>query len=189
VFACRWVANGKTVCWVTQLVVHRDYRERGLATGLLNELRQESDDVYGIMSSHPAAIIAAAKAFAGKRDWFQNVIASWMLNILGCMTRVRFDCMKENMVSIIQASPVKYIKEAELEGSLYNPSDASGQVSSAHTRFYVDHRLPLEALKRVKDIEGWPLGELLEGHEFAVLFEARSRPGGKLNSASRNRPF
>jgi hypothetical protein len=54
---------GKIVCWVTQLVVHRDFRERGLAVGLLNQLRQDGDNVYGLMSSHPAACLAAAKAF------------------------------------------------------------------------------------------------------------------------------
>jgi hypothetical protein len=65
-FACRWTVNGKKICWVTQLVVHQDYRERGLAVGLLNELRQDDDDVYGLMSSHPAACLAAAKAFGSK---------------------------------------------------------------------------------------------------------------------------
>lgn len=65
-FACRWAVNGKIVCWVTQLVVHRDYRERGLAVGLLNELKQDGDDVYGVMSSHPAACLAAAKAFGSE---------------------------------------------------------------------------------------------------------------------------
>ena len=177
------------MCWVTNLVVHRDFRERGLATGLLNELRQESDDEYGIMSCHPAAIIATAKAFAGKRTRILNHNYELELNIPGSMNRVQFNFVKENMVAVIQASPIKYIKEAELEGSLYNPSDASGQVSSANTRFYVDHRLPLEALKRVKDIEDWPLGELLEGREFVVLFEARRRPGVKMHSASRNWPL
>ena len=59
-FVCRWTASGKKRCWVTQLVVHQDYRERGLAVGLLNEFRQD-DDVYGIMSS-----LAAAKAFGSK---------------------------------------------------------------------------------------------------------------------------
>jgi GNAT superfamily N-acetyltransferase len=62
-FACRWSVESRTVCWITQLVVHRDYRERGLATGLLNEVKLNGDDVYGIMSSHPAACLAAAKAF------------------------------------------------------------------------------------------------------------------------------
>jgi len=51
------------VCWVTQLVVHRDYRERGLAVGLLNELRQDGDDMYALI---PAACLAAAKAFGSK---------------------------------------------------------------------------------------------------------------------------
>jgi GNAT superfamily N-acetyltransferase len=65
-FACRWTVNGKNICWVTQLVVHREYRKRGLATGLLNEIRLDADDVYGVMSSHPAACLAAAKAFASE---------------------------------------------------------------------------------------------------------------------------
>lgn len=66
VFACRWVLDGRQICWITQLVVHRGYRERGLAAGLLNELRQASDDIYGVMGSHPAACLAAAKAFGSE---------------------------------------------------------------------------------------------------------------------------
>lgn len=27
-FACRWENDHKIICWVTQLVVHRDYRQR-----------------------------------------------------------------------------------------------------------------------------------------------------------------
>ena len=74
--ACRWMYEGKTVCWVTQLVVHQDYRERGLAMALLNLLRHDDDDIYGIMSSHPAACLAAAKAFGSElhviiRPWIQ----------------------------------------------------------------------------------------------------------------------
>lgn len=67
-FACRWSWQDKTVCWVTQLVVHSDFRERGLAAGLLNQLRQDGDAVYGLMSSHPAACLAAAKAFGSKHN-------------------------------------------------------------------------------------------------------------------------
>jgi GNAT superfamily N-acetyltransferase len=65
-FACRWKYNNRTVCWITQLVVHRDYRERGLAVGLLNELK-DNDDIYGLVSSHPAACVAAARVFGSKR--------------------------------------------------------------------------------------------------------------------------
>lgn len=31
-----------------------------------NQLRHEDDDIYGIVSSHPAACLAAAKAFGSK---------------------------------------------------------------------------------------------------------------------------
>ncbi|CAG8413284.1 unnamed protein product [Penicillium salamii] len=65
-FACRWNSGETRVCWITQLVVSKEHRQGGLAEGLLNCLRQQSDDVYGIMSSHPAACLAAAKAFFEK---------------------------------------------------------------------------------------------------------------------------
>lgn len=64
--ACRWSVDGKTICWITQLVVHRNYRERGLAAGLLNQISQDGSDIYGVMSSHPAAALAATKAFGSK---------------------------------------------------------------------------------------------------------------------------
>jgi hypothetical protein len=65
-FACRWKCNAQNICWVTQLVVDRNYRERGLAVGLLTELKLDDDDIYGLVSSHPAACLAAAKAFGRK---------------------------------------------------------------------------------------------------------------------------
>lgn len=65
-FACRWSYKDRTVCWVTQLVVHSDFRERGLATHLLMQLRHDDDAIYGIMSSHPAACLAAARALRSK---------------------------------------------------------------------------------------------------------------------------
>jgi GNAT superfamily N-acetyltransferase len=62
-FSCRWICNGKNVCWITQLVVSQDYRRRGLARSLLTLLRREDDDMFGIMSSHPFACLAAVRAF------------------------------------------------------------------------------------------------------------------------------
>lgn len=65
-FACHWEYAGLQGCWVTQLVVHRDYRERRLATTLLLTLiDNNNDDVMGITSSHPAACKALAKAVGG----------------------------------------------------------------------------------------------------------------------------
>lgn len=61
-FASRWTYRGRQVCWVTQLVVHRDFRQRRLETSLLEKLRKRDDEIFGIMSSHPAALIAISKA-------------------------------------------------------------------------------------------------------------------------------
>ena len=112
VFACRWSYDNKTVCWVTQLVVHQDYRERGLATGLLNQLRQYDDDSYGVMSSHPAACLAAAKAF-GSKPIFVFVV-SLMLNVTGSINTVRLNFIKGHVEEMMKASPIRYVKEAKL---------------------------------------------------------------------------
>ncbi|KAL8649273.1 MAG: hypothetical protein Q9226_005648 [Calogaya cf. arnoldii] len=65
-FSCRWKHKSMNICWVTQLVVHTDYRQRGLASGLLRNTREDQDDVFGIVTSQAAACMAAAKAFASQ---------------------------------------------------------------------------------------------------------------------------
>lgn len=69
-FACRWKYGDRQVCWITQLVVHRDYRERNLATTLLLALCQQEDEIFGIMSSHPAACKALAKCVGSMLFFF-----------------------------------------------------------------------------------------------------------------------
>lgn len=167
-FACRWTVDGKTICWITQLVVHRDYRERGLAAGLLNEIKLDGDDAYGVMSSHPAACLAASKAFGSS------------------INTVSLEFMKDNAESIMKASPVGYVRDANLRGKLFDPKDTSGLVSSVDTGFFVDHEEPLEALAWVRESMEWPLGELLDGHEFILILQARRRSRSKSSSARRS---
>lgn len=62
-FVCRWRCNDQRICWITQLVVHKDYRERGLARGLLTSLKQDTDNIFGVISSHPAACLATARSY------------------------------------------------------------------------------------------------------------------------------
>lgn len=71
-FACRWRQGEKNICWVTQLVVDKEYRERGLASGLLRSLRLDADDIYGVMSSHAAACLAAASTLGSKYNIFYH---------------------------------------------------------------------------------------------------------------------
>ena len=157
VFACRWMYDEKVVCWVTQLVVHREYRERGLATGLLSELREEGDAVVGVLSSHAGACRAAARAFGDGID------------------AVELGFIREHAEGIIRVSPVVYVKDAKLRGRLLGEDDGEGTVSCADTKFFVDHAEPLQALAVVREDVGWPLGTLIEGHEFLLIVEARPR--------------
>ena len=75
----------------------------------------------------------------------------------------------------MEASPVRYVKDAKLHGSLFDPGDTSGLVSCVDTGFFVDHNEPLEALAWVREAMDWPLGELFDGHEFLLILEARRR--------------
>jgi hypothetical protein len=84
--------------------------------------------------------------------------------------------MKENAKSVMEASPVRYVRDAKLRGKVFNPEDDSGLVSSVDTGFYVDHEEPLEALTWQQETMGWPLGELLDGHEFILVVEFKPRP-------------
>lgn len=172
-FACRWAYDNKTACWVTQLVVHQDYRERGLATGLLNQLRHYHDDIYGLMSSHPAACLAAAKAFGSKRIFV--FVVNLILNVTGSINTVQLNFIKEHAEEMMKASLIRYAKEAKLRGRLFNPEDFSELVSSIDTGFWVDHTEPLEALGWARDTVDWPLGELHDGHEFLLVLEVRRR--------------
>ncbi|KAF2841088.1 hypothetical protein M501DRAFT_1002195 [Patellaria atrata CBS 101060] len=164
-FSCRWSVDGRTICWITQLVVHRAYRERGLAVGLLNETRLDGNDIYGLMSSHPAACLAALKAFGHS------------------FNTVSLEFMKKYAESIMKVSPVTYVRDAKLRGSLFDSKDTNGLVSSVDTGFFVDHEEPLEALALVRESMEWPLGELLDGHEFILILQARRRSRSRSSSA------
>lgn len=64
------------VCWVTQVVVHRNFRGFGIATRLLNKLKTDSDALFGIISSHPAALVALSSVASGSSIRYWLLIAS-----------------------------------------------------------------------------------------------------------------
>ena len=82
----------------------------------------------------------------------------------------------------MQVSLICYVKDAKLCGSVFDPGDTSGLVSCVDTRFFVDHNEPLEALQYLKVEMEWPLGELLDGHEFLFIAEARKRSRSRSTS-------
>jgi hypothetical protein len=91
------------------------------------------------------------------------------------MKHLDLSFIRTSAASILKSSPVDYLKTAQLRGCLFEDSDpSSGLVSSADTKFYVDHEEPLEALQIYQADRGeWPLGKLLEGHEYLAIVERR----------------
>ena len=91
--------------------------------------------------------------------------------------------MQEHAAHVMKASPIGYVREAELRGSIFGNDCNDGTVSSTFTDFFVDHAEPFEALARTREESGWLLGELPEGHEFFLVAEVIRRRGQPLISA------
>ncbi|KAG1875710.1 hypothetical protein F4604DRAFT_1761561 [Suillus subluteus] len=148
-FASVWSFEGGVVGWITQLVVDRSLRRRYIATHLLQTLKLhplfQRVTAIGLVSSHPAAPNVDVYA-------------------------VDLSFIREHAAKILEASPVDYIKSAQLRGDLFQENSNTGAVSSAFTEFYVDHAEPSKALEQFKAKGKWCLGELLEGHEYLALF-------------------
>ncbi|KAK0104830.1 hypothetical protein ONS95_005097 [Cadophora gregata] len=151
-FATRWMYQGKTILWVTQLCVHREHRNEGIAKRLLNTVKNDKDYAVGILSSHPFSISAVARTFGN--------------GIEG----IDLDVMRSEARDIMGTCPVTYVREAKLHGALFEDGSADGTISCADTQFWVDHHEPEAALQTIKD-KGivWPLGYLPEGHEYLLF--------------------
>ena len=82
--------------------------------------------------------------------------------------RVDLAFIKSNAIKVLRSTPVDYLKSPRLRGTLFeeDPIDPAA-ISSIFTEFYVNHHEPLEVLEEYKSI--WPLGALLDGHEYFVL--------------------
>lgn len=145
-FACRWVTeDGVKVCWITQLVVNTEYRNRGIASRLLAELKEAEGDCYGIMSSHPFSCLAALRTFAPGTGFGGHLDAM----------------KKDEFKKITTASPIQYVRGAHI---------CDGQ---ANTLFFVDHAEPQAALEVLRKRMEWPYGDLQEGHEYLVLIKTQ----------------
>ena len=103
---------------------------------------------------------------------------------LGGITSVPTDFIRDKASSVMKQSPIEYVRNAVPRGNLFESDDASGVISSVDTNFFVDHAEPLEALRWVRKGLEWPLGELLDGHEFLLIIETRLRSRSRSRFAS-----
>ncbi|KAI3131916.1 hypothetical protein CBS147309_191 [Penicillium roqueforti] len=126
-----------------------DYRRKTCRTCIRLPL-----DLQGVMSSHPAACLAAVKAFDRTIE------------------KVDLDFIAKNANETMSTSPVPYIRDAERCGIIFDGKDTTGIVSGVNTKFFVDHKEPLKALAVVEKKWDWPLGKLPEGYEYLLILPA-----------------
>lgn len=140
-------------------VVHKHYRKRGLARGLITALQQNSDDIFGVISSHPAAYLAAATSYGSTFHHDASLVINRMLITLGIqggIERISIDFIQKYAKAILETSPISYIRDAKLTGSIFGQASA-GMVSGVNTDFFVNHDEPLKALMRIREELSWPL--------------------------------
>ncbi|KAF7310584.1 hypothetical protein HMN09_00601200 [Mycena chlorophos] len=149
-FATLWdFSEGKTICWVTQLVVSALHRQRSIATSLVHMLPRTY--AFGVASSHPAACLAVAKCAHAN------------------MRKVDLDFICTTAPLALTTSPIPYLRSAPLRGRLFQ--GPSMMISAAFTDFGVDHREPQAARAQWegKHDMSWPLGELEDRHEYLYI--------------------
>lgn len=146
------LSKGRMVSWVTQLVVHQDYRTLGVGKELLHSMWSFSDHfAWGLLTANPYAVRALEKA-----------------------TRRRCDLktIKRNKNSIMRfgGKHVPYLDEKVVV-------TVEGGLSCANTAFFVDHSNLAAMLADVSTASvPWILGGLEEGWEwFAFTFREQDQ--------------
>ena len=141
-FNCK-IENMKSgIAWVTQLVVHREYRKSDVAKNLLYSIWGESKNfAWGIVSANPYAIRALEKATRRRSN-------------PNCIEK------EQEKIFIITKEYLSYVdKDTEFK--------IDKKHSSINTKFYVEHKDIPEMLRNVVDQKKpWLLGDLDEGWEW-----------------------
>lgn len=131
--------------WVTQLVVHQDYRNQDIAKRLLFSIWGLSDDfAWGILSANPYAIRALEKSTRRRS------------------IPVR---IKKNIQKIMEvgAQSLPYVSE-------HTEYQVDAKSSRVNTEFFVDHTDIPNMLKQViSDETPWLLGDLPDGWEWIAF--------------------
>ncbi len=135
------------VTWVTQLVVHKNYRNQGIAKQILLSAWGFSDHhVWGIVTANPYAIRALEKVTR------RRVVPGRIMQ-------------EESVLREFACKYISYInRETEFE--------IDEQTSKVNTEFFVDHTdVPQQMHNVTNETVPWLLGEIDEGWEwFAFTF-------------------
>ena len=110
--------------------------------------------IIGILSSHPATILATLRACGKELEDFS------------------FDIARAFAAEVMASCPVDYVRWAKSVGQIFEGNAPEVVSCSANTYFFVDHAKPTQVLAAVKESHGvWTFGDLPEGHEFLALMD------------------
>lgn len=145
----RVAANGNSISWVTQLVVHSDHQRNGVATRLLRSAWGFSDDyAWGLASANPFAIRALEAA---------------------TLRRCNPTEIERNMESLREGLP-------RIAGYLNAPIKIGADHATIDTQFHVSHDKLQQSINEVSTTVPWVLGDLGVGEEWlAVVFQSQKR--------------
>ncbi len=135
----------KTIIWVTQFVVHTDYRNRMVGFDLLTFVWGLSDAfAWGLVTANPYAVRALEKAT--RRRCTPGIVKSHL-----------------HELKAFANGNVNYVDDTT---AIYVDDDNS----IIDTKFYVDHSDVPDKIKNVSNEEvPWLLGELPEGQEWLAF--------------------
>lgn len=136
------------VTWVTQLVIHQNYRNRGIAKQILLSVWGFTDHkTWGIVTANPYAIRALEKVTR------RRAVPSRIMQ-------------EESILKNFAYSNVSYIDES-------TEFELGDHTSKVNTRFFVDHsEVRQQVVNVTSDAVPWLLGELEDGWEwFAFTFQ------------------
>ena len=133
------------ISWVTQLVVHENYRHKDIAKNLLHSIWGFTDNyAWGIISANPYAVRALEKTTRRRSD------------------PVR---IKHNLRKIISLG-IEHLSYIDDNTETF----VTNEISRINTEFYVDHSNIDEMIKNVvTDTIPWTLGYLEEGWEWLAF--------------------
>ncbi|KAI0782194.1 hypothetical protein C8Q75DRAFT_795891 [Abortiporus biennis] len=163
-FASTWEYGSDVIAWISQLVVHKDYRRRRIGTFMIGQLTRyplfENITVLGLVSCNPIACDVLAKSI---HVGIGNIDTKFIA---------------DNAFAFLVSSHIPYLKGAKLHGSIFGKKDAAeGVVSTVDTNFAVDHTETDAVLKTYLSQGKWCLGRLPENHEFLIMLPITARCG------------
>ncbi|MBR6069047.1 MAG: GNAT family N-acetyltransferase [Ruminococcus sp.] len=143
--ALRIVTKNGTISWVTQLVVHENYRHRNIAKTILHSIWGFSNHfAWGIVSANPYAIRALEKTTRRRSD----------------PIRIKHNIKKLLNIGIENIPYITSDTEYDIKDGL----------SAINTCFYVDHSNVDDMIESVvSDTVPWKLGSLKEGWEWIAF--------------------